>query len=168
MGSQLLVSQGASGSGEDLVRITGIVGLDATVEPKLTATNGTEVQYWTPTSTTGRVFPALKLDGSNNGFESNLLRSGDMFFPTLDPQRQRAIAVAANALTPTKPEWIALETPWNPPVAPAEFIVDAVISGWTTARTDTSTNPALAWEYWNGTGWWRLENRRGRDQRFPQ
>jgi hypothetical protein len=33
----------------------------------------------------------------------------------------------------------------------------AVISGWTTARTDSSTNPALAWEYWNGTGWWRLE-----------
>ena len=21
---------------------------------------------------------------------------------------------------------------------------------------DTSTNPELSWEYWNGTGWWKL------------
>jgi hypothetical protein len=27
---------------------------------------------------------------------------------------------------------------------------------WRVDRGDTSTNPELAWEYWNGKGWWRL------------
>ena len=59
-------------------------------------------------------------------------------------------------ITQTWPEWVALETPWVTQAAPADFFIDAVVSEWTTARTDSSSNPALAWEYWNGTGWWRL------------
>lgn len=156
--TKLLVSKGppGSGAGVELVEITELSGLDATVEPALTAGDATAVEYWVPTSTTGRVFPAFKLDLSNNGFESSLLRSGDIFFPALDPQRQHAIALTNHSITPSRPEWIAFEAPWVNQAAPAQFIVDAVVSGWAVARTDSSANPALAWEYWNGTGWWRL------------
>lgn len=27
---------------------------------------------------------------------------------------------------------------------------------WLRSLNDTSTNPELSWEYWNGTGWWKL------------
>ena len=29
-------------------------------------------------------------------------------------------------------------------------------TSWTSSLDDTSTNPELSWEYWNGTGWWKL------------
>ena len=81
-GTRLLVSKGAPGSnfGEQLATTGGPSGANTIVSPALVAGNGTQVEYWEPTSTTGRVFPALKLDGSNNAFEAALLRSGDMFF----------------------------------------------------------------------------------------
>ena len=46
----------------------------------------------------------------------------------------------------------------QPPVnVPAEFVVDAAVGEWQRLLGDTSTNPELSWEYWNGKGWWGLD-----------
>ena len=39
---------------------------------------------------------------------------------------------------------------------PYTFLIDASITDWQRDRGDTSTNPELSWEYWNGKGWWKL------------
>jgi hypothetical protein len=38
-------------------------------------------------------------------------------------------------------------------LAAADVSTDAE---WLRSLDDTSTNPELSWEYWNGTGWWKL------------
>lgn len=35
--------------------------------------------------------------------------------------------------------------------------VNAVPGEWSWLLGDTSTNPELSWEYWNGKGWWKLD-----------
>jgi hypothetical protein len=45
----------------------------------------------------------------------------------------------------------------TPPANPAEFLVDGAVGDWRRSLGDTSTNPELSWEYWNGTGWWKLD-----------
>ena len=36
------------------------------------------------------------------------------------------------------------------------FRLDASVGSWARSLEDTATNPELSWEYWNGTGWWKL------------
>ena len=45
----------------------------------------------------------------------------------------------------------------------ASSCVDAAVGEWQRLLGDTSTNPELSWEYWNGKGWWKLDVTRRRD-----
>ena len=74
-----------------------------------------------------------------------------MYFPTLTPVRQHAVAAFADALK--HPQWIAFDRPWTNPPAAATFVVDGQITKWSALLGDSSSNPALTWEYWNGSGW---------------
>ena len=154
----LLVDDGAAGF--ELVKITSLAADVATLQPALSSAVPTTRHYFLPDTTTGRVFPALVLDSSNNTWNSDLLPRAGIYFPKEVPIRQRAIAVSNDPAITTRPQRIALSTAWGGDpllAAPTEFIVDSAISAWNLLRGDTSTNPALAWEYWNGTGWWRLQ-----------
>ena len=60
------------------------------------------------------------------------------------------------------PQWLAFAQRWNPapppppPPALIWFTVDGAITAWASLFGNSSSNPALSWEYWNGTGWWLL------------
>jgi hypothetical protein len=143
-----------------LAEITALNGNDVTITPALSTSIGS-VPYWLAHQKTGRVFAALDLGTTNNGWDSAVLSRGDIYFPELLPTRQHAIAIN-DLLSPPHPQRIALDTEWiTSPVGltsfPTEFVVDGMLFGWLLARGDKSTNPALSWEYWNGTGWWRLD-----------
>jgi hypothetical protein len=108
----------------------------------------------------GRIVPALDLDSGNDTWQRSVLERGDVYFPLLDPVRQRVIAADEATFDPSRPSRLAFAAKWitGPTGALAiAFAVDGAVTGWLKAMDDTSANPALAWEYWNGTGWWRLE-----------
>ncbi|NJM32808.1 MAG: hypothetical protein HC848_08115 [Limnobacter sp.] len=139
----LLVSKAGPG-GYDLVKVTALNGNNATVQPPLTASVGsTNVSYWLPSEVSGRVFPSLFLDATNNAWDSGLLRLGDIYFPDLKPSRQHAIAVADDPAgpTPPQPKWIALGEQWTAFQATTKFVVDAVASNWAVLRGRRYSQP---------------------------
>jgi len=113
------------------------------------------VDYWLPSSTIqGSVFPALRLSAANNDWSVELLDHGVIYFPSLSPVRQRAVAAFVDPLDAFKhPQWIAFDRPWINPPAATTFVVDGRITKWSALLGDSSSNPALTWEYWNGSGW---------------
>ena len=117
-------------------------------------TTGTYVR---PIATGGRIAPFMKLDPATNGdWDAGLLSRIPLIFPAEDPHRQTAKAFSV-ALG-NKPVIVVLAEEFQSPVnVPAEFVVDAAVGEWQRLLGDTSTNPALSWEYWNGKGWWGLD-----------
>ncbi|MDM0085093.1 hypothetical protein QTI17_31355 [Variovorax sp. J31P179] len=58
------------------------------------------------------------------------------------------------------PSRIVLRHNWmtGPTTAnPVSFLLDATTAAWTRQLRETSTNPELIWEYWNGTSWAKLK-----------
>lgn len=149
------------GGGFETVVIDAIDPLDpllATVKPALSPAAPVALNYKASTVTTqGRVQPAIRLDASNNGWDIELLHAGDLYFPDLMPTKQRPLAIAPDPAAQDHAQWVALEIRWTGVPVATTFIVDPVLSGWTSTGADLASNPALAWEYWNGTGWWHLE-----------
>jgi hypothetical protein len=168
-GDYLLVSDGTA-TGRDFVQVTAPVrnGI-AVVTPRPTAPANTNGGYWTAASvSTAQIFPAQMFDATNNSWSIGALRFGDICFPTAvgsppQPKRQGVAALAKDNATPPNPVWVALDTAWTvppaPPAATTPFVVDSLVTDWTLLLGDTSSNPTLAWEYWNGSGWWRLDTK---------
>lgn len=113
--------------------------------------------YVRPITTGGRIAPFMHLDPATNGdWDAGLLSHIRLIFPDEDPGRQTAKAFSV-ALG-NKPVMVVLGEEFQKPVnVPAEFVVDAAVGEWQRILGDTSTNPELSWEYWNGKGWWRLD-----------
>ena len=113
--------------------------------------------YVRPITTGGRMAPFMNLDPATNGdWDAGLLSRVRLMFPDEDPDRQTAKAFSV-ALG-NKPVIVVLAEEFQPPVNdPAEFVVDAAVGEWQRLLGDTSTNPELSWEYWNGKGWWGLD-----------
>jgi hypothetical protein len=127
-------------------------GTQIAVVDQLAAPLNAVVDYWLPSSTIqGSVFPALQLSAANNDWSVELLDHGEMYFLSLSPVRHHAVAAFADALK--HPQWIAFDRPWANPPAAATFVVDGRITKWSALLGDSSSNPALTWEYWNGSGW---------------
>jgi len=106
-----------------------------------------------------RVVPLLQLNPATNGnWDAALLDRIKLALPGGDPvwQSGHAFQVDGNA----HPMLVDLETPWviQPPIVGGQvsFVVDAAVQAWAGQLADTTSNPALSWEYWNGTGWWSL------------
>jgi len=128
----------------------------ATVEPELTDPGGGgEMPYLDSVALTGRVAPYMHLDSANNDWSAALLDQATLRFPGASPvQRGKAFKSVED-----RAEFIELLTPWT--TAPAStnntlFRLDAAAGTWAQSLADTATNPELSWEYWNGTGWWKL------------
>jgi hypothetical protein len=113
-----------------------------------------------PTPNVRRIVPLLQLDPATNGnWDSALLDRIVLALPGGDPvwQQGHAFQVDANG----RPMLVDLQAPWTipPPTAggKADFVVDGAVQAFTGQLADTTSNPALSWEYWNGTGWWSLK-----------
>jgi len=147
----ILVDDGA-GSPNILNVISYNAGTHVAVVDRLAAPLNTSVDYWLPSSTIqGSIFPALQLSAANNDWDVDLLDRGEMYFPSLSPVRQHAVAAFADALK--RPQWIAFDRPWTGAPVATIFIADGRITKWAALLGDSSSNPALTWEYWNGSGW---------------
>jgi hypothetical protein len=113
--------------------------------------------YVRPIKTGGRIAPYMHLDPATNGdWDAGLLARIRLIFPDENPDRQagKAFSVALG----NKPVIVVLGEEFHQPVnVPAKFVVDAAIGEWQRILGDTSTNPELSWEYWNGKGWWGLD-----------
>jgi hypothetical protein len=121
------------------------------------------IDYWMPAAdpvpNDRNVRPLLQLNPATSGdWDSTLLDRILLALPGGDPawQAGHAFQVDGNA----RPMLVDLAAPWvlPPPVAFGDvtFFVDAAVQAWTGQLADTTSNPALSWEYWNGTGWWNL------------
>jgi hypothetical protein len=126
----------------------------------------TKGNYWLTEEIDGRIVPALEFDGSNNGWNADVLATGALYFPSLDPQRQRATAVTRDVTPPgNHPRFVALTQRWSigPSTGSTPFIVQQSVSTWSSLIGDTTSNPKLSWEYWNGTSWATLPFNGGAD-----
>jgi hypothetical protein len=104
--------------------------------------------------TGGRVAPFMQLDPSTNGsWNAALLDRVPLVLPAEIPPEHRAKAFVT--LGPN-PVLVVFDEDFTP-ASPAEFLVDGTFGDWQRNLGDTSTNPELSWEYWNGTGWWKLD-----------
>ena len=140
--------------GADLYRVTNISPSNlATLEPK-PAANASGQSYWSSAPITGRVAPYVR--PTMNDWDAALLERAVLHFEGASPpQRGKALGIGAG----NRPLLIELNEPWiTAPavVAAAPFVLDAAVGSWARSLGDTSTNPELSWEYWNGAGWWKL------------
>jgi hypothetical protein len=151
-----------TGTSTDLYVVKAFGSLKATLDHALpsASTSGMPVTYLLPKTSQALIRPMLDLDplGSGN-WPAALLDSVSLFFPGATPGFQ---AGTAYKVAGDRPELVVLAGHWllePPPVSPgnARFIVDGTVSGWVAQLGDTSTNPELSWEYWNGKGWWKLD-----------
>ena len=125
--------------------------------------NTGNLSYWKPNTSVARVVPAIEFQPAGDGnWDASILDTANLFFPVapsalpVEPSPQRATAFG---IIGTHPTVVALTKRWtSPPLnAPTPFIIDGVIGTWRHQLSDTTSNPALSWEYWNGKGWWSLE-----------
>lgn len=107
-----------------------------------------------------RIVPLLKLDPVTSGnWDAAVLDRIMLALPGGDPvwKSGHAFQVDGNS----HPMLVDLATPWVAPpptvAGQASFVVDAAVQAWIGQLSDTTSNPALSWEYWNGTGWWSLD-----------
>ena len=122
--------------------------LDLTADP--------DVTYRIVVPNGARVRPLLALTEANNSWSASLLETTFLTFPGATPERQRGKAFVVDEAG--NPVLIALAEHFVvPPPDAGEFVVDATIGDWNAQLGDPSVNPALSWEYANGTGWWKLD-----------
>jgi hypothetical protein len=115
------------------------------------------VAYWNSTVITGRAAPFMQLNAANRDWDIAFLDHGTLVFAGAPPA-QRGTAFRLDATN--RPVLIELSSPWGTPPGPginAAFTIDGAAGTWTRSLGDAATNPQLSWEYWNGTGWWKLE-----------
>jgi hypothetical protein len=145
--------------GTVVYRVTNVAAGVATFIPATAAVGG--ASYWNPVPINGRLAPFLRLDATNNNWDAALLDHATIVFPVpTSPaiQKAKAFSVASG----NRPILVVLNNDWSvaPPATPPPItlVIDAVVGSWSHLVGDTSSNPTLSWEYWNGKGWWNLDN----------
>jgi len=114
--------------------------------------------YWTPVAINGRLAPYIRFTPANNNWDAALLDRATLVFPNATPRLQKGKAFSVGL--GNRPLLVVLDQHWTTVPVPdlaAAFVLDAVVGSWTRLLGDTSTNPELSWEYWNGKGWWKLD-----------
>jgi hypothetical protein len=111
--------------------------------------------YAEPLETGGRTAPFMQLIPATTGnWDAAILDRVKLVFPGATPEEQSAKAFATSGIHPTLvvmgEEFSVL------PANPTSFIADGAVGEWSRRLGDASSNPELSWEYWNGTGWWKL------------
>ncbi len=138
-------------------RVTDIANDGAmTLDPPPAASYPADAVYYAPTPISARLSPYVELDATNPAWKYELLPQASLLFPDFGPvQHAKAFKVTGAG----QPELLELAHAWTSLIAPAgvvAFELDAAVGSWVSALDDTSINPELSWEYWNGTGWWKL------------
>lgn len=116
--------------------------------------------YWIPQRLQALVRPAIEFARTGDGdWDREILDRAWLYFASpIKPHMQRAVAFG-NLNKP--PAIVALTRPWMafPFIAGSStpFILDSGVGRWRQELADTTANPELSWEYWNGKGWWSLE-----------
>ena len=125
--------------------------------------NSGAVSYWKPTPAVATVAPAIEFTSLDVDWDTLLRDYPNFYFwspPGAEPEPSPQQAMAFS-LTGNPPTVVALGSRWTnnpPPLNPATpFYIDGSVGAWQQQLGDTSSNPALSWEYWNGKGWWSLE-----------
>jgi hypothetical protein len=116
------------------------------------------VLYRLPDSKSSKIRPMLQLNATSGNWDAALLDITSLQFEDAQPKLQTGTAFEVDPIT-NHPIRVALDQFWTvqpPDLDNVDFLVDASVGTWTTQLGDTSTNPELSWEYWNGTGWWKL------------
>lgn len=114
---------------------------------------GEHVVYLAPEALAARVVPMLRIAlPFTDYWTPSRVRNAWFSFPGVARARQRAIA---SVLHQDQMALLAFEGPWKS--RPTSVVaVSATAEEWSRQLGDTSSNPELSWEYWNGTGWWTI------------
>jgi hypothetical protein len=158
MGTVLLIDTDASTNLYEVVNFnsgTGIAILDRDLDvndPTL------PFAYNVPDPSGANIRPMLMLDNTSGNWDPALLDKTNLQFEGAVPEFQPGLAFE---LHPNgRIRHVALSLPFiTPPFdfgVGVQFLVDAAVGGWIAYLGDTSSNPDLSWEYWNGTGWSKL------------
>jgi hypothetical protein len=143
-----------------------------TVDPQFATTDPTIGLYFRPIATAGIPASYLGLNPATTGnWDSGVLQRAPILFPALSEER-RGRAFRTDAAN--RPILVLLDQPLVAAGA-VRFVIDGATATWRQAFGDTSANPELAWEYWDGTSWLRLADisdttdnlRKTGDVKFP-
>lgn len=141
-------------------RLYRVDGIDDTVTPwevdLLPPATGlaanTAVSYWRSEQAGGHLAPALTLT-SNNNWDPAILAAAPMILPTGVPREQRGKMFRGAG---NHPELIVFASAWITAPTNGRYLINAALGAWRRELGDSSANPELAWEYWNGKSWWTL------------
>ena len=124
------------------------------IAPSLPNTAGAG-QYFNQRLTGGRAVSAFALDPTpDDKWTADLLDRIALEFPGATPDSQRGKAFRTD--TANRPLLVVLAEEFSAAAANQTFILNAAAGEWEGSAGSTSKNPELAWEYWNGAGWWQL------------
>lgn len=148
----------------DLITISGTDRVATLVTPNSNGETPATGQYVRPIETRGRVAPFMRLNPNTSGnWNADLLDSVPLLFPGETPETQ--FAKAFSVAVGNRPIVVVLGEEFQSVITnPVQFLVDAAFGEWRRDASDTSANPELSWEYWNGKGWWRLDVKRDETQ----
>jgi len=136
----------------------------AELDPKPGATISGKRSYWrTVRRPDSRHLPVTTLQLTPNGsrdWPARLSAGGPVVVPAARQKFQRAQTFKLN--NANQPVVVALVDSAGEPVPPADvhgevrYAVNG-IADFVHQLSDATANPELSWEYWNGTGWWKLQ-----------
>src|SRR5690606_18980643 len=105
------------------------------------------------------VRPAVQVE-----LEIAQIRRGSFAFPDLEPRIQKALpeAAAASAGPGAALHWAILSQPWRIGHEPDDdgvvaMAFDATFGDFQEYFAPLPRNPALSWEYWDGSAWWQID-----------
>jgi hypothetical protein len=111
-------------------------------------------EYWLPApNAILSLQPVVSLDAALGKRWQAVLDSGQpVQFGGLVPDRQVASVIEKNQT------WtLLLPALWQKqPTTGVHVSIEGVQLDWKRQAGDTADNPELSWEYWNGSGWWKL------------
>ncbi|MDQ6634882.1 MAG: hypothetical protein M3Z10_09015, partial [Gemmatimonadota bacterium] len=132
----------------------------ASLTPASTAPLGA-INYFVPIATGGRAASVIKILPPFDNWDADVLARVPMFFPALPAAEWITNGKAFNVTAGNHPDTVALDSQFPTTLisaagTPIVFVVDDSLGQWSRELGDTSANPELSWEYWNGKGWWKL------------
>jgi hypothetical protein len=101
-----------------------------------------------------QMLPLLTLNETASAkWSPALLHGRQIVLPDLHPDRQDTVTVGEIA----GPRQLLLLLPWTQSPKLVTAYVEVPTIDWQRQLGETADNPELSWEYWNGSGWWKLK-----------
>lgn len=106
-----------------------------------------------PSFVSADLHPLLDASGLSPTLKSQLAGKPSLIVQQADPDLQEVLFFEQAR------SWAVLTFSWITPPASAQvqFFISTGFDPWQWVPYQSPANPALSWEYWNGTGWWNLE-----------